>query len=72
MVLTRRLIKPKTKEDYVMLCHIEAGNITNNMEVKIYFTFPEFRANIIVTWECNVDESAKGTYDMLLGRYILT
>ena len=25
-----------------------------------------------MTWKCHVDESAKGKYDMILGRYLLT
>ena len=38
----------------------QAGNITTNLKVEIYFTLPEFRAMKIVMWDCYVDDSAKG------------
>ena len=34
-------------------------------------TLPEFRTTKIMTWECHVDDSAKGRYNMILDRYIL-
>ena len=46
------------------------GNITTNMKVEIDLTSPEFSATKIMTWDCNVDEYAKGRYDMILGRDI--
>ena len=42
------------------------------MKVRIDYNLPEFSATKIVMWECHMDESAKGRYDMILGRYILT
>ena len=42
------------------------------MEDKIDFTLPDFSAKIIEMWECHVDESTKGRYNMILGRDILT
>ena len=54
-----------------MQCHTQAGSITTNIKVKIEFTLPEISATEIVTWNCHVDESAKGGYDMILGRYLL-
>ena len=42
------------------------------MRFKIYFTLPEFSATNILTWNCHVDDSDKGRYDIILGRYILT
>ena len=36
------------------------------------FTLPEPSVMKIVTCNCHVDDSTKGRYDMILGRYILT
>ena len=51
-----------------MQCHTKAGSITTNIKVKRYFTLPELSTTKTVTWNCHVDESAKGRYDMILGR----
>ena len=50
----------------------QAGNITTNIEVKIYFTLPALSATNVVTWNCHVVDSTKGKYDIILGRYLLT
>ena len=55
----------------MMLCHTQAGNITNNLKVKIDLTSPELSAKKIVTWNCHADSSSKGRYDMVLSRYIV-
>ena len=55
-----------------MKLHTQAGNITTNTKVKIDFTLPGIRATKIVTWNCHMDDSAKGRCDMILGRYLLT
>ena len=60
------------KGDYVMQWHMRAVNITNNINVKIDFTLPELSATKIVTWDCHVNYSATGRYDMILGRDLLT
>ena len=52
--------------------HAQVGNITTNMRVKIDFTLPELSATIIVAYNFHVNESTKGRYDIILGRYILT
>ena len=62
----------KTKEDYVMEWHNQAGDITTNLKVKIDFTWPEFSATNILMWECHVDDFNKVRYDIILGRYLLT
>ena len=49
-----------------MQFHSQAGNITNDMKVKIYFTLPEFS----MIWEFHIDEPAKGIFDITLGRDI--
>ena len=50
----------------------QARNITTNLKVKIDFILPAFSARNVLTWDCHVDESDKGRYDMMLGQYILT
>ena len=47
------------------------GSIPTNSKVKIDFTLTELSATKIVIWNCHVDDSAKGRYDMILGRNIL-
>ena len=50
---------------------MQEGIITSNITVRIDFTLPKIRATKIVTCNCHVDDSAKGRFDMILGRYIL-
>ena len=70
-IVTRKIITQLNyKENAVMQWHTQAGKITNNMKVKIYFTSPEFSAKKIVTWNCHVDDPTKGRYNMILGRDI--
>ena len=38
----------------------------------MYFTFTELSATNIATWNCYVYDSAKGRYEIILGRYILS
>ena len=72
-IITRRIIyKITPKEDAVMQWHTQVGIITTNIKVEIYFTLPKISATKIVTWNFHVDDSAKGGYDMILGRYLLT
>ena len=70
--MIRIIYKINPKEDAVMQWHTQVGIITNNIKVEIYFTLPEISATKIVTWNFHVDDSAKGGYDMILGRYLLT
>ena len=55
-----------------MQWHTHSGIITNNLKDRIDFILPELSAAIIVKWNFHVDDFAKGGYDMILGRYILT
>ena len=55
-----------------MQWHTQAGSISTNMKVKIDFTLPELSTTKIVTWKFHVDDSDKGRYDIILGRYLLT
>ena len=50
----------------------QAGNITTNPKVKVYFTLPALSATNVVTWKFHVDDSDKDRYDITLGRDILT
>ena len=68
-----RLVEKLHPEKYaVMQWHMQAGNITTKLEVKIYFTLLKLSATNVVMWDCYVDDSAKGRYDIILGQYILT
>ena len=62
----RRLITEiNPKIDAVMQCNTQAGNVTTNLKVKIYLTFPKLSAKKIVPWNCHVDDAVKGKYDMI-------
>ena len=52
--------------------HTQAGNITTNHKVKVDLTLPALSTINVVTWECHVDDSANGRYDMILEKYLLT
>ena len=56
----------------MMQSHTQAGNITTNSKVKVDFTLTALSAMNVVTWKCHVNDSAKGRYNMILGRDILT
>ena len=47
-------------------------NIMANLKVEVDFTLPVLSASDVVTWKFHVDDSAKGRYDMILGRDIST
>ena len=55
-----------------MQCHTQAGYITTNLKVKVYFASPETSATRIMTWNFHVDDSSKGRYNIILGRDLLT
>ena len=55
-----------------MQWNTKVGEITTNKEFKIDFTLPELSATKIVTWNCHVNVSDTGKYDMILGRDLLT
>ena len=73
MIVMRSIVKKLDPEkDDVMQWQTQAGNITTNFKVKVDFTLHAFSATNVVTWQCHVDDSAKGGYFMILGRYLLT
>ena len=55
-----------------MQWHTQSGNVTTYLKVKVDFTLPELSATNEVTCKWHLDYSAKGRYDIILGRYILT
>ena len=51
---------------------IQVEKFTTPKKVNIYFFLPEFSAMKTMTWQYHVNESAKGRYNMILGRDLLT
>ena len=72
VLMRKPIAKLNHKVVNVIQCHTQASSITTKLKVKIDFTLPELSAKKIMTWNCCVNDSVKGTYDMILGRYILT
>ena len=35
------------------------------------FTLPALSVTSVMTWKCHADESTRGRYDMIIGRYLL-
>ena len=60
-IVIGRLVKQiSLVEDFLMQWNTQAGNITTNLKVEIYFTLPALSATNVVTWNFHVDDSAKG------------
>ena len=56
-----RLVKQLSlEEDAQMQCNTQARNIKTNLKVKVDFTLPALSMTDFVTWNCHVDDSAKG------------
>ena len=55
-----------------MQWNTQAGNITTNLNFNIDFTLLALSTTNVVTWDFHVNDSAKGRYDIILGRYLLT
>ena len=72
IVVGRLVGKLHSDKDAVMQWHMQAGNITTNIKVKVYFTVPALRTTNVVTWKCHVNDSDKDRYNMILGRKLLT
>ena len=72
-IVTVRLVETNhLEQDAVMQWHTQEENITTNLKVKVYFTLPALSTTDVVTWNFHVDDSDKGRYDMILGRYLST
>ena len=67
-----RVQKPFPEKDAAMQWQTQAGNITTNIKVNVDFSFPALSATNVMMCKCHVDDSTKGRYDMILGRYLLT
>ena len=69
-----RIVGKLHHEKYaVMQWRTQAGtNISNNIKVKVEFTLHALSATNAMTWKCHVDDSTKGSYDMILGRDLFT
>ena len=52
--------------------HTKAGNIATNIKVQVDFTLRLLSSMNVMTWKFHVDDSTKGRYGMILGRYLLT
>ena len=68
IVMWRLVQRLGPKKGVVMQWHIQAGNITTNIKVEIYFTLTELSTTNVMTWDFYVGESAKGGYAMILVR----
>ena len=55
-----------------MQWHTQSGSITTNIKVEVNVTWPELSATNDVTCKCHVNKSAKGRYNMIVGRYLWT
>ena len=55
-----------TEKDAPMQWNTQAGNITTNLKVNAYFILPALTATNAEMWNCHMDDSAKGRYDMIL------
>ena len=55
-----------------MQWHTQDENIINNLRFTLDFTLPALSATNFVTWKCHGYDSAKGGYNIILGRDILT
>ena len=71
IVMRRLFEKLKIKRYATMQWKTQTGNITTNHKVKVYFTLPALSATNVMAWIFHVDESAKGIYDMILGKDLL-
>ena len=71
ILIVRLIEKLAPEEDSPMQWNTQAKNITTNLNVKVDFTLPALSTTNVVTWRFHVDDSAKGIYDVILGRHIL-
>ena len=55
-----------------MQWHTQARNIATNLWDELDFTLPALIAMYVMSWDCNVDNSDKSRYDIILGQDLLT
>ena len=56
----------------MMQWQTQDGNITTNFKVKVDFTLTTLIPKNVVIWKYHLDDSARGRYDIILGRDLLT
>ena len=72
-ILMGRLVETNCLKKYdVVQWNTQAGNITANIKIKVDFTLPALNAMNVVMWKFHMDDSAKGTYDLILGQDLIT
>ena len=72
-IVTRRLVHKLSLEKYsVMQWQTQTGNITTNLKVNVDFTLPALIMMSVATCKCHMYGSAKGRYEMILCRDLLT
>ena len=71
VVIMRLMLKLLKTKYPVTQWQIQAGNITTDHKVKIYLTSPDFSVTKHLTWNFCVDDFAKSSYNVILGRYLL-
>ena len=64
IVIGRLVNKLGLEKDSLVQWNTQAGNITTNLKVDVYFTLPVLRSTYVVTWKCKMDESTEGRYNM--------
>ena len=67
--LTSKLQETSTK---TTTWKIQVRKFTTSKKVNIYFCLSEFSSTKILSWKCHVDNKTNITYDMNLGRDLLT
>ena len=73
MIIMGMLVKtPHPKKNTVIQCHKQAYNITIKLKAEVDFTVTELSAKHVVAWKCQVDDSSKGRYNIILWRDLLT
>ena len=72
IVTRRQFEKLHPGKKVVIQWQTQDGNITTNFKVRVDFTLPTLSATNVVTWKCHVYDSSKGSYEIILGRYLLT
>ena len=71
IIMGRPVEKMSAKKDAPMQWHMQAGNITINIKVKVDFTLPALSMKNFVTRKCHVNDSAKGKYNLILRQDLL-
>ena len=72
-IVIRRIVQKRCPEkDAVAQWQTQARKITTNIKVNVDFTLPVISTTNVLTWKFHMDDSAKGRYDIILGRYIWT